>query len=673
MNGMALCTESCSPAVPGCVSPADTTFREAFDTSPIAMWIFDSGTQRFLEVNQAAVRTYGYSRSEFLTMSIHDIRPQEEIARLSQWLREHERLAPFSAGVWRHRRKDGTEFPVEVVAHPIRRNGRPAEMILALDVEARVRAEAEKTERERLAALVAECADALASADTLRGGLQQCAELLNGCIGALFTRIWTVAEDPLWLELQASAGRLTTLDDRYSRIATGEPWVRAITERDTPLVDNDILNSGWIDDPERARQWNLVSFIGYPLRIQDRVVGMATAFASRRLTEAAAQAFRSVAHGMAQFIERKHGEESVRNLAALVENSSDAIVTATPDGRITFMNDAGARLLGFDSASAAKGLDVSHLHTASAWQTIERDLIPACMQTGYWRGESQLRHQATGEAIDILMSAFLVRDSNGGMVSRAAVLHDIRERKQVEETLRRAKLAAESANRLKSEFLANMSHEIRTPMNGIIGMTDLALDTELNDEQRDYLETVKSSADTLLHIINDILDFSKIEAGKLELERIDFNIREMVQEVLHLMTPSAAGKGLVLAAEIAAEVPQELHGDPTRLRQVIVNLIGNAVKFTSSGSVVLRARLEADGDPRVLHFQVEDTGIGIPAEKQQAIFDAFSQADGSMTRKFGGTGLGLSISARLIQMMGGRIWVESEPQKGSRFHFTAKF
>jgi len=374
--------------------------------------------------------------------------------------------------------------------------------------------------------------------------------------------------------------------------------------------------------------------------------------------------------------ERKQAQRSLEErtafLNSLIQNSPVGIVAIDVDSSVKMCNPAFENIFRFRESDIL-GRQMPDLVTPS-------DLVDeiANNKAKLARGEKghivTRRSRSDGTAIDV--EVYSVPLFSDGVQTGAVLLYtDITERKIAENALRRAKEAAEAASRAKSEFLANMSHEIRTPMNGIIGMTELALDTQLTVEQGEYLNMVKTSAASLLSLINDILDFSKIEAGKLDLDVTDFALRQSVGETLKALGFRAHQKGLELAWRVAPDVPDYLSGDVSRLRQVIVNLVGNAVKFTERGEVVVEIERdpESTGAAALLHFSVRDTGIGIAKEKQAMVFGAFTQADSSTTRRYGGTGLGLAITKRLVDLMGGKLWLESEPGLGSKFHFTIRF
>ena len=370
--------------------------------------------------------------------------------------------------------------------------------------------------------------------------------------------------------------------------------------------------------------------------------------------------------------------ESEGRIRLLLDSTAEAIYGINREGKCTFCNPATLRFLGYRKIEDLLGKDmhsIIHHSYADGTPLPVRDchIYGSLLRSEGNHSDEEVFWRADGTSFPVEYWAFPI-NREGESVGAVVTFLDITVRKHAELALVEAKEAAEAASRAKSEFLANMSHEIRTPMNGIIGMTDLTLDTTLTPEQRDYLDMVKSSADSLLHVINDILDFSKIEAGKLALEENEFEIREVLRDTVKTLALRADKKQLELAVRVSAEVPETVVGDPTRLRQLIVNLVGNAIKFTEQGNITVDAELEEMSRDGVrLHLRVSDTGIGIPLEKQQVIFESFAQADGSTTRLFGGTGLGLTISRRLVELMGGRLWVESEVGKGSTFHFTVSF
>jgi PAS domain S-box-containing protein len=393
----------------------------------------------------------------------------------------------------------------------------------------------------------------------------------------------------------------------------------------------------------------------------------------RERTEALSQTNAGLA---AEILEREKAEKALRESGELVmlllEAAPEAIFGIDMEGKTSFCNTACVRMLGYDSAAELLGKDMHALahHTKADGSPfpLEECRIYSSLKTGQdTQVDGGILWRKDGSSFPAESSSRPIR-RGATIIGSVVTFVDVTERRRAEEVLRNAKAAAEQGSRAKSEFLANMSHEIRTPLNGVIGMTDLALGTDLNREQREYLETVKLSADSLLSVINDVLDFSKMEAGKASLDIVDFDLRDSLEMTLRTLALSADQKGLELLCEVAPAVPTVVKGDPARLRQILVNLVGNALKFTAQGEVRVKVDLAAElvGE---IHFTVSDTGIGIAPEKQALIFDPFTQADNTTTRNYGGTGLGLAITKRLVGIMGGKLWVESRPDVGSDFHF----
>jgi two-component system sensor histidine kinase/response regulator len=369
-------------------------------------------------------------------------------------------------------------------------------------------------------------------------------------------------------------------------------------------------------------------------------------------------------------------ESSERPSRRILELSFDAFAEMDAAGNVTEWNKRASSIFGWTAAQAA-GKSLNDMIVAGPSRDTYRAEIAALL--GSMSREVSTRRfeidAISRDSPEIPAEITVSAMRRGASLSFAAFVRDLSERKRFERDLRVAKEAAEESNKAKSTFLATMSHEIRTPMNGILGMTELVLDSELTTEQREFMGLVQLSAESLLSIINDILDFSKIEAGKLELEIIPFDVRDYVAETMKALSFRADQKKLELIYEVDPGVPETLLGDPGRIRQVLINLVGNAIKFTERGEIsitVTSKESDSPTNPVAVHFAVRDTGIGIPREKQARIFEAFSQADGSMTRKYGSTGLGLTICKRLVELMDGQIWLESDPGSGSTFHFVVR-
>ena len=450
-----------------------------------------------------------------------------------------------------------------------------------------------------------------------------------------------------------------------------------------PLISDD-PQSDFVRAGIQIAHAHFHSFMGLPLYSGDRLMGMA-GLANRPngydeemveylqpFSSACANIIASYRNNML----RKKAEEDLRDsearLSAIVNAAVDGIITVDDHGIIESVNPAISRIFGYEAGELI-GQYAGILMSDPLRHQFDH-FLREYAETGRSKiigagREIEGGRRKDGTVFPVYLGVSEVHLGEKTMFT--SILRDVTERKQIEKELKRARDAAMESSRLKSEFLSNMSHEIRTPMNAIIGMTDLLLDTELNEEQRDYAETVKAGAATLLSLINDILDFSKIDDGKLTLESVDLDPVAEVQGVVDLLAEQALARNLKLELAIAADIPKTLQGDAGKIRQVLTNLVGNAVKFTEQGRVSVRVQKQNETETHfVLYVGVADTGIGIGEEDRSKLFQPFSQVDGSSTRKYGGAGLGLAICQRLVESMQGTIGFESEPGKGSLFWFT---
>jgi PAS domain S-box-containing protein len=563
-------------------------------------------------------------------------------------------------------RKDGTPFWNELAISPVfDPSGRLTHFIGVQRDVTRARRAEEAICRQR--DFNAEIGIALTATDDLQGMLQRCAELTVKHLDAAFCRVWTPDDAGDTLVLRASAGLYTHTDGPHSRIPIGRDKVGMIARDRKPQLSNSVAEDPQVSDKEWARREGMVAFAGYPLLIEDRLVGVMALFARQPLEEETLQALGGVAHAVALGIEQKKNEEARARLAAIVESSEDAIISKTLDGIITSWNRGAERLFGY-TAREAVGRPVTLIVPPE-----RLDEEPAILQR-IRRGDrvdhfETVRLAKGGRRVDISVTISPLRDGKGRVIGASKVARDITERKQAEQELNRAREAAEVANQAKSQFLANMSHELRTPLNAVILYSEL-LQEEAQELGLDRfipdLEKICNAGRHLLSLINNILDLSKIEAGKMELYLETFDVEAMIREVEDTVQPLFKKRSNTLDVRCPSDTGS-IHADQTKVRQTLFNLLSNASKFTEKGTVTLEvAREEANGLDWVV-FKVTDQGIGMTPEQVATLFQPFIQADASTTRKYGGTGLGLNISRRFCQAMGGELIAESEPGKGSTF------
>ena len=675
----------------GALSLSEATQRSLVENAPYG--IFRSTPEgRILSCNSALCRILGYaSEEELISINLSEsvyCDPQERSGFVEALMNDRDLHSIES--IWRC--KDGRVITIILSGHTCRgANGERVFESFIEDITDRKRSEVELGRLNRAMSALSRCNEALVHATDEAQLLDQICEIVVRVGGYRLVWVGYTNDADMAVHVMAKAG----LDDGYLDKAciTWDntprgcgPTGTAVKSGETFVLRDIICNPQFEPWRKDAGLHGFASDIALPLKDEAHRIGALTIYAQEpdafddREVELLKELAANLTYGILALrseAERKQAEKarqrSEEKFLQLAENIREVIwmVPCEPNEK-PYCSPAYQAIWGRTCDSLYQN--------PKSWMDA---LHPDDLEDAKLRFESNLAGKASdakyrirtpdGQEKWVHDRAFPVRDQDGRLIRMVGLSADITEQKRYETELIQAREDAYAASRAKGDFLANMSHEIRTPLNGVMGMTELALSSMPDAEQREYLETIRSSADSLLTVVNDILDFSKIEAGKMELVPVNFNLRECLEDALRPLAVSADKKAIEVLCDIASEVPEVIWADFARIRQVLLNLVSNAIKFTPAGEVVVRvAMAERESESGILHFTVTDTGIGIAADKRQAIFEPFTQADTSTTRNYGGTGLGLTISARLVSMMGGRIWFDSVVGQGSQFHFTAQ-